>query len=312
MSERAFSEARRRVVGAYRQADYEGALRVAEEAAIEFPDRADKTAYWAACLHALLGDGERALRILEDGFAQGLWWAPELLDADPDLADLRSDDRFRAIVSGSEQTRASVAAALSTDPLLRPPVEPPADVVLVLLHGRGESAEDIGDQWAAARRAFIVVPRSTQPLGMSAMCWDDPHRAEADIQRAVEVASSQENLAGLPLLTAGYSQGAALAIVLAARRRLPGVVGFIAVTPAAGWALQLLEPGELHAQGIRGHIITGSLDPRRDDCQRLVQQVRENGAEVRLDVVDGLDHEYPPDFADRLPEAMAWVLWGGS
>ncbi len=127
MSERAFSEARRRVVGAYRQADYQSALRIAEEAAIEFPDRADKTTYWVACLHALLGDRERALRILEDGFAQGLWWAPELLDADPDLADLRSDDRFRAIVSGSERIRASVAAGLPTDPLLRPPVEPPAE-----------------------------------------------------------------------------------------------------------------------------------------------------------------------------------------
>jgi len=312
MSERAFSEARRRVVGAYRQADYVAALRIAEEAAIEFPDRADKTAYWVACLHALLGDRARALRDLEEGFERGSWWAPELLDADPDLAGLRADDRFRAIVSGSERTRASVAAALPTDPLLRPPVEPPADSVVVLLHGRGELAEDIGDRWAAAHRAFLVMPRSTQPFGMRAVCWDDPHRAEADVQHAVEVASSRENLAGLPLLTAGCSQGAAMAIVLAARRRLPGIVGFIGVTPSAGWAPDLLDPGELHAEGIRGHLITGSLDPRRDDCQRLVQQLRENGAEVRLDVVDGLDHEYPPDFDDRLPEAMAWVVWGGS
>ncbi len=77
------------------------ALRIAEAAATEFPDRVDQTTYWVACLHALLGDRERAFRDLENGFARGLWWAPELLDADPDLADLRSDDRFRAIVSGS-------------------------------------------------------------------------------------------------------------------------------------------------------------------------------------------------------------------
>ncbi len=311
MSERAFSEARRKVVGAHRQADYQSALRIAEEAAIEFPDRADQTAYWVACLHALLGDRERALRDLEEGLERGLWWPPELLDADPDLADLRSDDRFRAIVSGSERIRASVAAGLPTDPLLRPPVEPPPDVVLVLLHGRGESAEDIGDRWAAAHRAFLVMPRSTQPFGMRAVCWDDPHRAEADVQHAVEVASSRENLAGLPLLTAGFSQGGAMAIVLAARRRLPGIVGFISVTPSAGWALRLLESGELRAQGIRGHLTTGSLDPQRDDCQRLAQQLRENGAEVQLDVIEGLDHEYPPDFDHRLPEAMAWVLQGG-
>ncbi len=87
-----------------------------------------------------------------------------------------------------------------------------------------------------------------QPFGMRAVCWDDPQRAEADVQHAMAVASSRVDLARLPLLTAGYSQGAAMAIALAATRRLPGVVGFIAVTPAAGWALQLLEPGELHAK----------------------------------------------------------------
>jgi acetyl esterase/lipase len=59
-------------------------------------------------------------------------------------------------------------------------------------------------------------------------------------------------------------------------------------------------------------IVVEGPSTRRDDCQRLARQLRENGAEVRLDVVDGLDHEYPPDFDDRLPEAMTWVLQGGN
>lgn len=162
-----------------------------------------------------------------------------MLDGDPDLADLHSDDRFRAIVTGSERARASATAALPTDPLIRQPEQPPAQAVLGLLHGRNETAEDVLDRWSTAHRALIVAPRSTQPFGMWAVGWDDPQRAEADVRHAVEVASSRVDLVGLPLLTTGFSQGAGLAIVLAAKR-LPRVAGFIAVAPSAGWAQDLL------------------------------------------------------------------------
>ena len=311
MTEIGFAETRHRVLGLYGDGDYAAAMQIAQSAVIEFPDRIDQTTYWVACLHALLGRQEQALRTLEEGFARGLWWSPEQLEDDPDLTLLRADDRFRAIVAGSERARGSATAALPTEPLIRQAEQPPARAVLVLLHGRGQMAEDVLERWTAAGQALIVAPRSTQPFGMRAVCWDDPHRAEADVQRAVDIASSRSDVAGLPLLAAGFSQGAGLAIALAAKRRLRGVVGFIAVAPNVGLARDLIGADRRAVDGLRGHLIIGALDPRHDDCEALAEQLRGDGAEIQFEVTEGLRHDYPPAFEDRLPQLLAWALEGG-
>jgi acetyl esterase/lipase len=55
-------------------------------------------------------------------------------------------------------------------------------------------------------------------------------------------------------------------------------------------------------------MLVGSLEPHLDDCQRLAERLRSAGAHVKLDVIDGIGHDYPSDFAQRLPAAVEWVL----
>lgn len=304
-----FAATRRRLFALYGDGEYANALRLAETAAADFPDHEDQTTYWTACLQALLGDDERALAILEDGRARGLWWPPEMLEGDPDLASVRAEDCFRAIVTGSAGARASMTADLPTEPLIVPPDAAPVDAVVVLIHGRGETVEEIAERWrSASRRAMLIAPRSTQPFGMRTVCWDDAQRAEADVLTGVNAAMAQTQTSGIPVVTAGFSQGAGLAVVVAARRRLPGVVGVIGVAPSAGWALDLLGSDAIDGHGLRGELLLGDQDPRRDDCERLAQRLRDAGVEVRAEVIEGLGHDYPPDFEDRLPEVLDWMV----
>lgn len=65
MTDIGFAATRRRVLALHRDGDYAAAMGVARSAIGEFPDHADQTTYWIACLHALLddhdaGDGPRA------------------------------------------------------------------------------------------------------------------------------------------------------------------------------------------------------------------------------------------------------------
>lgn len=89
------------------------------------------------------------------------------------------------------------------------------------------------------------------------------------------------------------------------------VVGFIAVAPNVGLARDLIGADRRAVEGLRGHLIIGALDPRRDDCVVLADQLRGDGAEVQLEVIEGLRHDYPFDFEDRLPQLLAWALEGG-
>lgn len=307
MTDRNFAATRQRVFAAHQSGDYAAGMHLAEQAAADFPDRVDQPTYWLACFNALLGAHETALETLEDGERRGLWWAHELLENDPDLESIRGDPRFEAIVVASKEARAASVETLPSEPVVQIPQLGPPQATLVLIHGRSEAADDIAIRWAPAERALIVAPRSSQLSGMQTMQWDDVDRAEADVRRGLQLASAHAQVLARPMVVGGFSQGAGLAIWLAVMQRLDGLAGFIAVAPSAAWARELIDSAHLSLHGLRGHISIGDLDPRLDDCKLLTQALRDAGAEIRLELVEGLGHDYPPDFADNLPDVLSWV-----
>ena len=310
MADRDFTAVRGRLFQLHPAGDYATALEVARSAARDFPEEADRTTYWIACLLARLGDKEGALQALEEGSRRALWWAPEALEVDPDLEPLRSNDRFRTIVEAGRVAHAAAGRRPPAEPIVRHPATGHARAALVVLHARGERAEQAVERWTDAGNLLLVVPQSTQAFDMRSGCWDDPWAAEVDVRRAVDstLADGDDKL---PLLIGGFSQGAALAVYLAADQRLQGIGGCIAVAPSAGWARELIGPDLPSLDGLRYVVLMGTLDPRHDDCRRLAEQLRAAGAEVRLDVIEGLAHDYPADFAQRLPAAVDWVLGDG-
>ena len=78
--------------------------------ATEFPDVAQTAAYNAACAYALKGDKDKALEWLEK--AMGFGFArPEVAEVDSDLASLRGDPRFQALLAKMKQQASAEADA---------------------------------------------------------------------------------------------------------------------------------------------------------------------------------------------------------
>ena len=308
MSGAAFPDVRRKLFERYRAGDYAGAMEIARSAAVEHPEQGARTTYWIACLEALQGDADRALHVLNDGQDRGLWWAPEMLKTDPDLAALRDDGRLAEVIARSEQARRAWGGSMPTAPVVRGLDSVPRRAAMILLHGRGEPPEAMLDRWPAVPGVGIVAPRSTQAFAMDAGCWDDPRQAQTDVERGVADALGEADAATVPRLLGGFSQGAGLALVLTTRHRPAGVLGVLAVAPSARWALDLLGSDRLEADGLRCALIVGEEDRLLDACQQVAERVREGGAEVRTDVVAALGHDYPPDLEERLPPLLDWML----
>lgn len=308
MTTESFDDVRRRVIARHAAGDYAGALEIARAAGRDYPEAADRTTYWIACLHARLGEVERALEALEAGSRRGLWWGPATLEADPDLEPLLDDARFRAVVEAGRRAHAAARTRPPKDPIVKTSSGRPR-ASLVVLHGRGMRAEEVVDQWGGASDLLLVVPHSTQSFDMRTDCWDDAAIAETDVSRAVEQAHTGWSEARPPLVVGGFSQGAGLAVILAATGRLPGVRGCIAVAPSASWASEVIGNPK-PVEGLRVLVLVGALEPRLQDCQRLVERLGSAGADVRLDVVERIGHDYPADFARRLPAAVDWALAG--
>jgi acetyl esterase/lipase len=85
--------------------------------------------------------------------------------------------------------------------------------------------------------------------------------------------------------------------------------GFVAVVPGFSDAGPLLEHArDGSARGVRGRILAGELDPSRDLAVELSRNLNERGVNCRIEVVPGLEHDFPHDFESRLPELLLPVL----
>ncbi|NEA64597.1 phospholipase [Streptomyces sp. SID12488] len=304
---RALDETVSRLYAEGRLAD---ALKAVEDAAPRIPSRRADTAHLAACLLTLTGRPEDALAELRTALADGgAWWSPTILVDDDDLAAVRDLEGFTALLREST-ARHATATGVPLPPVVRRPQGAAPRGVLVVLHGADQDAALAAEQWAAAVDAGLVLvavdssQRST-PLYRS---WPDIGVGIRDITAAL--AELDEADASLPLLAAGFSAGARVAVLWALSDAAVRPSGFLAVGPALTPAHLDEEQRARAAQGaVRGRILVGDQD---DDVTPEVYDAHavlaEAGADVTLETIPGLGHDFPSGFGRSLPGLLEQLL----
>jgi predicted esterase len=309
--DRAFHEIATDIFALHEAGRFRDALDRVEAAAPSFPDRAEAIVYWRACLHTLLGESGTAIEAFRSGIEAGLWWDPSMLPRDPDLAALRDSPELTAIVQTCEARLVDARATASPGlEVARATSRETPRTLLIALHWRGRDPAEHNAHWrsAAGSSATLAFPRSSQQTGMASFGWDDRDLAQrelADVYRRLE---RTEPFDPACVVAGGVSQGAALAIQLTLAGDVVPARGFIAVVPAIRTAaFDNLLP-DAAARGVRGWIISGERDYGRADAESLHARLNAAGIACGLEVVPGLGHDIPDDFATRLSVAMSFVL----
>lgn len=266
------------------------------------PERRADTAHLTACLLALLGRPEDALRELSDALADGAWWSPALLTEDDDLAGLRALPGFDTLLRESADRHAAVNGT-PLPPVVRRPATTPRGV-LIALHGADQDAARAARDWAAAVDAgfVLVAVDSSQRSTPRYRSWPDAALALRDIDTALT--GVDEAGGALPLLAAGFSAGGRIAVLWARSDAAVRPDGFLVVGPAL--APHHLRPG---ARTVRGRILLGEEDedvsPGARDAHRLLVS---EGADVTWETIPGLGHALPADLPHRLPVLLDGLL----
>ncbi|MET7279063.1 phospholipase [Kribbella sp. NPDC005582] len=300
----------------YGEARYADALAVLDSATDLTPWSAE-LAHLRACVLGASGDPDGALDALQRASAAGGWWRPEILTDDDDLAALADRPEFQELIADSarratdEPTPALITLpgspraadtspgpslpgrAPSDDPLpnnsLPDPTRPLG--VVVALHGAGQRAEHARRDWASVLDLgyALVCVESSRRMSPMYRTWPDPDQARADIARAL--AELPPELAGLPLIAAGFSAGGRVALDWALTARPVPATGVLAMAPA----LRQL-PGST----------AGSLSPATiwigtdDDLLEVVDAAEPQLTGCTIERLPGLGHAFPTDFAKRL------------
>src|SRR2546428_8908303 len=166
----------------YLEKKYADSLRVASEAAEQFPDKTARTSFWIACLNARLGRLDEALEALTEGLRKGAWWHEDTL-GDADLDQIRRTPEFDRIKKECYNLKSVSAKVAKPDLLVMDPRVSGTESwpVLIVLHQRGgDNPSQTSREWSSVlQRGFgLAVPWSSQVYDPDRRCWDNLEIAE--------------------------------------------------------------------------------------------------------------------------------------
>lgn len=260
-------------------------------------------AYNLACMLARAGRGEEAVAALARSAELGFAFTSTLL-RDEDLDAIRERDGFAAALERVRRNNAVELEAakprLASLPLLtfapkRRKAEPlPAAPlpVIVALHGYGGTPEPLGEIYrpsAARLGALLVVPHGQEAVGRG-FGWGVVEQAEYLVLQAIERTAAERPVG--PVVLTGFSQGAGVALTLAARH--PGK--FAGVVAVAGFYEERLAPlpERVAPDFPRFCFLNGERDEAAANNLRAAQLLARSGAATRIRIYPGLGHEFPP------------------
>ncbi len=293
---------------------YADALALVDEHEDRWPERADRTVFWRACLLCRLGRVADALDVLQAAADRGMWWSEHALKGDVDLEPLWSETGFQRLAVAmrarqEEATRRATPVLEVTPPEAWLAGEDVALPLLIGLHGRGEAVPAGGGPWRAAVELgwLVAQPQASTPISTTAYAWDDPARSEQEVLGHHARLLADYTVDPDRVVLAGFSQGGTLALRLALSGALPAR-GVIAVCPSGGAAAE--QVASLVPQGaarrVRTYLVTGERDYALDSTRALGRALAAAGAPVGLVVEPHLGHRYPPDLPHVLERGLSF------
>jgi predicted esterase len=311
----------RHVLSLYMQENYTGAFDLASRGLELFPENKNFVEGVRAMLAARLNDTDLAFTLLRQLFDGTGYWVGERFWLDTDFDSIRDDPEFERLRAVSTARLAAAQAGVKPELTTFAPDPLPASLpLLVALHGNVSSVFWHKAHWlpAADRGWLVAMPQSSQLGGHDthneyAFSWDDEQIVDQETREHCAALKSRYSLDGERIVVAGFSRGAENAVRLAFQGVIPAR-GFIAVCPGGPYSLDpalwdsVLETAAGRDQ--RGYVIVGGQDTHGEGGKALAEKLRTAGFAVELAVYDDMGHDYPPDFAARLPEMLAFVLGG--
>lgn len=292
---------------------YQEALERAAAAQPHYPEAEGILLLFRAGIAARLNERQQALALLHDALERGEWFAPVFWQS-ADFAPLRDLDEFRRLRALSDQRRSAARAAARPELFVHLPEQALEPLpVLMTLHGNLHNGEIELPHWSGmlARGWLVAAAQSSQIARPGRYVWTDRRKAERELREHYNALRDEYPIEAGHFVVGGFSMGAETALALALRGVLPAD-GVLAVAPSgpvlrAEDEIDALLDGPLPS-GLRGALVFGARDPMAAPIESLARKLEATGLPLRLLVYDDVGHDYPPDFAERLPELIAFLV----
>jgi len=218
----------------------------------------------------------------------------------------RENDRLLAIAKEEASFQVDVRLPADYDPDVSYPLA-------LVLHGDGSNRANVQQFWkpdAMLERGYIVAyPQSSQVVFTEHFAWlPDPAIAWKEVRACYDELCAKHKIDPTSLVLCGFSGGAITTVDLVFGEALPAT-SFICLCPE--YKPEHFTPeavAKAVERGVRGAFLEGSLVWPLDDEREMFEILQAEGLPIELILNKGFGHAAPPDFGDKLKQALDFVL----
>jgi len=250
------------------------------------------------CLAATSGKSAEALDWMEEAVvAEGFWYRPEVFD-DEDLDSIRDDVRF-AEYSGISNAKFNEAVKVVESVFTWK--EKTSDSIITVLHGNQQNNRISEKYWSVLQQLPVQIEylQSKEIDSSGLFRWEDDGNGPLQLENALGLIEwGSYNLKVLGGFSAGCNT----------------ILRFLRDTDIKCDKIILQSPWmpciedepesiieKLVIKGIEVLIICGRGDEDcLPQCLKFESKARELGLKLKVNYIDGLGHDYPEDFGERV------------
>jgi predicted esterase len=309
-----YIEMRQKVGELFKEGKLAEAAQILEWGMSQFPDNLLANAYNLATCYAFLGKPENAIQTLQYGLDHGIWYGQwdftadfwdsvKVLEGFQDI-QLRSEACL-AKAQKAAKPELTVVTPNGYDPVLNYPL-------FIALHGGGETVEIFKPQWTSPKleTGFIVAyPQSSRVVSMLGFSWMGEDQDRQEIGEAYQEVLGNYSVDTDQILMGGFSAGGhqTLTLLLDEQSLLP-LRGFIVLCPPVPETYPPEDIARIVERGQRGLFLTTEMDTRVEDQRKMAAAMEAGGVPLQFEITPNVGHWYPPDFANKLDEAIDFIF----
>jgi len=307
-----YEEMRAHIGKLYQKKEYAEAAKILEWALTQYPDRVESNAFNLALMHMQLQEHDKAIKALEYGLEQGIWFGKYAVGGEI-WAPLREKESFQAFLEKNEAKRQETQR--SVQPKLEVFVPEGFDKgktypLFIALHGGGENIDVFKPQWTSdlLKREFIVAyPQSGQIVSMTGYSWtEDIELSKKEIREAYEKLLADYPVDPSRVIVGGFSSGGVASLAVVLDNTIP-VIGFVVLCPARPDDFTAEKLSAVRERGIRGTLLTTEMDPRLPDQKEMAAMMEAEGLAHEFIVTPNIGHWYPENLAELIDNAITHI-----
>ncbi|MDP3682418.1 MAG: dienelactone hydrolase family protein, partial [Ignavibacteria bacterium] len=180
--------------------------------------------------------------------------------------------------------------------------------LLIALHGSNGNIEENHWESAVSGGWLVALPQSSQVFTPDTFTWNDWDWAQQEVGERFSTLYNEYPIDPKRIVLAGFSLGAGLAawLVLDCKIKAKGLILVNPFLQDLTAIMPFLENNNL--SGLCVYLVAGQRDQY---CLGVAQQLNtilpKYGINCFLDVYPDLEHSFPADFEQKLPEALKFV-----